>query len=186
MEGINPLLETLMVQGTMPILDNTTPPITNHLVLLLGTIYVGWFLNPPSSSQTDVTIASDFNTTETFNYTVEFSRPLNTGFADDIVLDFSNLEDLSFFVGAVNSDDAEDIIIGVEEFSLASGNDPMEFSWNSFTNPVTSAIVVTGTCYDDYVNFDFRIRLSGWENSYDLDYGYEFWDNPDVNQFTGD
>ena len=101
-----PFIRNIDGSGTIPIFDNTTMPIVNHLALPVGTIYAGWFDDTPTGSQADVDVVSDYNNTEEFYYTIEFSRPLNTGYTDDIVLDFSVLTDLSFFVGAANNDDA--------------------------------------------------------------------------------
>jgi hypothetical protein len=166
-----------------PGFDNSTIPITDHTAISNGTVYVGWFDSTPSGSQTDVLISQTWNASGDGKYVIEFRRLLDTGsYTDDIKLDFSVLTDQSFYVDVANKYDALDFDISTYDLSLAAGNEPSEFEVDPIVNPVTSFLLVTGKCYDDYGGFDLLVHLSGWNETYDPNHV----NKGDVNWWTGD
>ena len=165
-----------------PETDNSSVAIPSHVALANGTSYKGWFDNVPGGSQTDVDIAYTYNTSADDRYIVEFRRLLDTGaYVDDINLDLNDLTDLSFFVGRANKQNFLNMDVSVAEFALADDNVAAEFTWDIFESPVTEAILITGTVWDDYVNPWINVQLSGWLDTYG-----DVWGIADVNLFTGD
>ena len=167
-----------------PDMDNNSAQITDHYDLAKGTTYIGWFDDTPTESQIDVNIAKTWNATGNDKYIVEFRRALNTSNLDDIELNFDNLTNLSFFVGSANKQDSIDMCVNIKELTVSDTNFQAIFDWDDITNPVTSALLLTGQIYDDYDDVEIWIRLSGW----DATYGADFWWNyaGGINSYTGE
>jgi len=162
--------------------DNSSVAIPSHVALANGTAYKGWFDDAPTLSQTDVWVAYTHNTSGTNMYIVEMVRALDVGVADDILLDFTDLTGMDFWVGKENKQDCLDMSVGITDFALANDNEPALFSWDIITNPVTEALLITGVVWDDYLGFDINVRISGWDDTY----GAGTWAQADFNTFTGD
>ncbi|NHJ86398.1 MAG: hypothetical protein FK734_13120 [Asgard group archaeon] len=95
-----------------PIYDNTSTAITDETIIPNGTIYKAWFPQTASGSQNDVLTASNWDGTF---YTVEFSRALNTGNDDDLIINQTNLLGWTFSFGIADGDNARDMIIPSDE-----------------------------------------------------------------------
>ncbi|MHA1221013.1 MAG: hypothetical protein ACTSQB_04700 [Candidatus Heimdallarchaeota archaeon] len=93
-------------------------------------------------------------------------RLLDTTEADDIVLDFSSLTDMSFFIGKANKDDGVDMVISTSEYTLSTGNIASELTFDTIVSPVTESLLIKGTAYDDYLNYDFTVEMTGWDDTY--------------------
>ncbi|MCF2144664.1 MAG: hypothetical protein K9W42_13280 [Candidatus Heimdallarchaeota archaeon] len=181
--GTEPFLRNADVNITKPIYDNSTTPIVDDTVLPNGTVYVGWFAQAPTGSQTDVSVAYSYNATGQNMYVVEFSRALDTGNPDDIVLNFTDLTGQSFFVGAANKQDCLSMDVATTAFSLAEGNDVATLTFDIIPNAdsVDSALLIHGTVYDDYDGWELIVYLNGWAYTY----GPGAYDYADVNLATG-
>jgi hypothetical protein len=165
-----------------PEYDNSSVAIPDHDALANGTAYVGWFDDTPTLSQTDVWVGATWNASGDDSYVVEMVRELDTGDqTDDILLDFT--EDLTFWVGGENKQDCKNMEVGIASFAVAHTNEPALFSWDIITNPITEALLITGVVWDDYLNFDIFVRISGWTDTY---YGPNYWGTADFNVYTGD
>lgn len=168
-----------------PEYDNTTTSIVNQGTLANGTAYIGWFDNTPTGSQTDVDIAYTWNASGDDMYVVEFIRPLDTGSeVDDILLDFTTLAGMSFFVGSANKQDSKDMDVSVVGLKLTDVNVPMEFSWDVVDDTVNSAMLLTGVIWDDFDHVEINIHLSGWANTYGPGFWWDY--SNGINPATGE
>jgi len=181
--GTEPFIENIDATGTMPIYDNTTTPIADYTTIPNGTVYKGWFAQAPSGSQTDVSLSSTWNASGNDMYVVEFSRALDTGNPDDIVLDFTDLTGQSFFVGAANKQDCTSMDVTTTAFSLAEGNDAATLTFDVIPNAdgVDGSLLIRGNVYDDYDGWELIVYMEGWANTY----GPGAYDYADVNLATG-
>ncbi len=162
--------------------SDLTTLIADDLALANGTMYNAWLnaTTVATGGQTDTVVSADWNNTLMDYYTVEMVRELDTGDADDFVLDFT--EDLIFYVGTANQDDTFDMLINTKALNVALTNDAADLTFTTITaDPVTSALVITGGVFDDFIDYGLTVVLSGWEDTYPA--GQYF--SPDVNEVTG-
>ncbi|MHA1213556.1 MAG: hypothetical protein ACTSSH_13995, partial [Candidatus Heimdallarchaeota archaeon] len=148
---------------TLPGFDNTQTPIGDYFAIANGTQYDYVFADTPTGSQTNVDLLVDYTAGV---YTIEMRRLLDTTEADDIVLDFSSLTDMSFFIGKANKDDGVDMVISTSEYTLSTGNIASELTFDTIVSPVTESLLIKGTAYDDYLNYDFTVEMTGWDDTY--------------------
>jgi hypothetical protein len=176
--GTVSFIENLNGNETLPAFDNTNTPIVDYFAIANGTIYNYFYPETPTGGQTDVDISVDYTAGV---YTIEMVRALDTGDADDFVMDFADLTGMSFFVGKANGYAGYDMNIPVAEYILSEGNDAATVTFDTVTNPVTESLLITGTIHDDYEGYDFIVEMSGWEDTY----GPGSYDDIAVNEVTG-
>ncbi|MBN1330550.1 MAG: hypothetical protein JXA54_13835 [Candidatus Heimdallarchaeota archaeon] len=156
--GDLPFVLNIGDNASLPGFDNTQTAIDDYFAIANGTIYDGWFTNTPTGSQTDVELAVNYTAGV---YTIEIKRLLDPSQTDDIALNFSNLTDLTFYIGKANKDNAFDMDIPVTGFALAADNDPATLTFNTLTNPITESLLIKGTIFDDYLGYTFTTHLTG-------------------------
>ncbi|MHA1211315.1 MAG: hypothetical protein ACTSSH_02530, partial [Candidatus Heimdallarchaeota archaeon] len=169
-----------------PIYDNTHVPIVDWAAIPLYTRINAYLPLTPTGSQTDVSVSMDWSNTKAGYYTIEFTRPLDTGQVDDFVFDFSQ-DDLYFYLELGNDTEQRDFDCyygSWNSYLIDTTNEPSDFTIEPIVDYTTGTLLVKGTVYDDYENYDFRIRLSGWNETLDLTFG-EYWEYPYVNRLTG-
>jgi hypothetical protein len=160
-----------------PAWDNTGTPIVDYTTIPVLTEIWAWELDPitPTGSQTDVDIGVNHTGTQ---YIIEFQRTLAAPNGDDIALDFSN-NDVSFFVGVANGDNAVDFDIAVTEHLIYDDNDAAELTFDTISGTITESLLLQGTAYDDYEDYYVYVWVDTWADT---------WGSPDsvsVNRITG-
>ena len=165
-----------------PEADNSSVAIPDHDALANGTAYIGWYDDVPTLSQTDVSLDFTWNASGNDMYVVEMIRALDVGSEVDDLLMSGDLSDLVFSVGAANKQDSLDMVVNMADFDVATTNVAAEFSWDIITDDATEALLITGVVWDDYIDFDIGVQLSGWADTY----GAGVWGSADFNTFTGD
>ncbi|MHA1126628.1 MAG: hypothetical protein ACTSO7_08795 [Candidatus Heimdallarchaeota archaeon] len=160
-----------------PVYDNDGTAIADQTVVPNGTLYNAWLDEPtaPSGSQTDVAFGYDYTSGV---YTAEFVRALDTGNADDIILDLTN-NDINFHIGVANSDDTFDMLIPTTTHLIWHQNDAAELTFDAVPGTVTSSLLLQGTAYDDYEDYYVQVWVETWADT---------WGSPDyvtVNRITG-
>lgn len=156
--------------------------ISDEFALANGTMYHAWLNSTTTATggQINTNVYSDWNDTLMDYYTVEMRRQLNTGDSDDFVLDFT--EDLIFYVGSANQDDTFNMLIPTKALNTAHTNDAADLTFTTITtDPIISALVITGGVFDDFANYDLTVHLSGWDDTY----GANTFFDADVNEATG-
>ena len=152
-----------------PIYENDTttllPP--DETTIDNGTKYIGWknddVYATPTSSQTDVQFWVDYNASGDDYYTMEIKRALDTGNPDDWEID---MEDCYFFIGYENAHSTAGLLIGTDMYSIAHDNDVATVTLNPIVSPVTEALLITGTVYDDYDGLELYVTMDGWDDTY--------------------
>lgn len=160
-----------------PIYDNSWTTIVDNSTIPVHTKIVGWQPDEmlPDGSQTDVTLGVNHTGT---HHIVEFQRALDTGNPDDLVLDFTSTT-LYFDVGVANGDNARDMFIATTSHRVAYTNLPADLTFDAVPALSTESLLLQGTAYDDYDNYQVQVWLDTWENT---------WGTPDivtVNRITG-
>ncbi len=156
--------------------------ISDEFALANGTMYDAWLNSTTvaAGGQTDTVVSSDWNNTLMDYYTVEMIRLLDTGDADDFILDFA--DDLIFYVGSANQDDTFDMLISTMALNVALTNDAAALTFTTIVgDPVNEALVITGGVFDDFVGYDLIVEMDGWDDTYGA--GQYF--NVGVNEATG-
>ncbi|MFW9923556.1 MAG: hypothetical protein ACFFDW_09765 [Candidatus Thorarchaeota archaeon] len=159
--------QTLTFEHAMPIWDNNSNPLpVDQSGIPLGTKYTAWFDSEttPNDSQNDFEISWEWNQIWDEHYLIEIKRPLITGHGDDISLDFN--QPLSFHFGIENKDDCHDMLVNYQDYQISITNEPASLTFNTVSDTITGALLITGTIYDDYEGWELRIELSGWEETY--------------------
>ena len=179
--------ETLTFVDAQPVYEDDFSTLldTNPKNIANGTKVDAWHdvdgTYVPTGSQTDTEIVIDWNETMEDGYFAEIRRELDTGNADDIVLDFAN-DELWFYLGAANGDDTFDMFIDVEEYLVCLTNEAPGLTFTAITaDPVTESLVITGGVYDDYAGYALVVEMTGWEDTY----GAGAYDLITVNEATG-
>jgi hypothetical protein len=177
--GTVSFIENLNGNETLPAFDNTNTPIADYFAIANGTIYNYFYPETPTGGQTDVDISVDYTAGV---YTIEMVRALDSGDADDFVMDFTDLTDMSFFIGADNKNDGLDMNIALQEYVLSEGNDAATVTFDTIVSPITESLLITGTVHDDYAEIDLIVEMSGWEDTY----GPGSYDDIGYSAITGD
>jgi hypothetical protein len=149
--------------GTHPEYDAYGSAILDYSVIPVNTQYSMWFADPTvTGSQNDVIVDYDWNKTKEGYYTLEMSRLLDTGEADDMVLDFTgDLSDLLVWVGTENQQDCHNMEVGITDYTLWDNNDPAYLQF-SVTQAVWDEVcVISGNASDDYAGLDLQVSLDG-------------------------
>jgi len=183
--GTLPHTFNTVANTTGPLFDNSQVTIPDWTAIPDKTYINAWYPETAAGGQTDVTLASTWNATGDDTYVVEFMRSLDTGDADDIALDFSDVTGMQFCIGKANKDNAKDMLIGLTCYDLALTNDAPSLTFNTIVNPVTEALLITGTVYDDFLGWDLIVYLDTWDDTYGYQLGPGFYLEPDVNVATG-
>ena len=161
-----------------PIYDNSWDPILDNSTIPVHSKIIGWYTNEttPTGSQTDVDVG--WNHTGT-HYVVEFQRLLNTGQADDLIIDFTS-SSLMFNIGVANGDDAMDMIIATGTYRVALTNLPAALTFDAIPSDVNASLLLQGTAFDDYGAFYVDVWVDTWADTWgSVDY-------VTVNLITGD
>ncbi|MHA1125733.1 MAG: PGF-CTERM sorting domain-containing protein [Candidatus Heimdallarchaeota archaeon] len=163
--------------GTAPFWDNSWTPIVDYTTIPINTQITGWYLDEttPTGSQADVDVG--WNHTGSA-YVVEFVRLLDTSVGDDFVFDFTN-NDVNFYIGVANGDDAMDMDIAVSEHLIFDDNTAAELTFDAVPADVTSSLLLQGTAFDDYEDYYVTVWVETWEDTWgSVDY-------VTVNRITG-
>ncbi|MHA1123986.1 MAG: hypothetical protein ACTSO7_01090 [Candidatus Heimdallarchaeota archaeon] len=156
---------TVLEGNYKPIYNSTQQPITDYNTIPNGTEINAWFGQTPTGSQADVNVAYSYDPGMDI-YIVEFSRAINTGNPDDIVLNLKNLTGIHFMIGIGNGETAVDF-----DFGLIHIIDTKE--WYDITSTIEVNLSGKGT-----------ITYVGSENGTDVDEVEEIDSN--VWDFSGD
>lgn len=154
-----------------PIYDNYTNPLPADADIPNYTAYHAWFDSQliPDDSQNDIEIAIDWNNSKENTYSAEIVRALNTLEEDDICLNFS--EPLTLLFGTKDQDYYLNFDIFVEEFIVSTENEASFLTWDDIIDDDElvagiqkyNQFSLSGTLYDDYLNYEVLVSLSGWE-----------------------
>jgi len=167
--------KTLTFDNAKPIYDNSSVALPlDESVILDGTSYVAWFDSnlTPNESQNDTEIAIDWNNNKIGSYSVEIVRALNTGHADDLVINFS--EPLIFSFGISNQNNARSMLITMDDYLVSLENEAPDIALNPIVDgnsiedgiQVYDSLYLSGTFYDDYLHGSIYIQLSAWDYTY--------------------
>jgi hypothetical protein len=160
-----------------PIYDNNWDTIVDNSTIPVNTQIIGWQTNEtaPSGDQTNVDIGVNHTGT---HYIVEFQRTLAAPDTDDFTFDFTN-NDMYFYIGVANGDDAFDLDIPVSSHLIFDGNDPAELTFDAIPAVNNESLLLQGTAYDDYEDYYVYVWIDTWADT---------WGSPDtvtVNRITG-
>jgi hypothetical protein len=164
-------------------LDFTTPLFADETQYVDGTIFSGWYagdmIASPTASQTDVEMWWMWNATGDECYSMEIVRDLDTGFGDDVVLDFSGA--VTFYLGIEDGASSEGLLTSMTGYKLSIENEDPYLKIDTIVNPVTESLLVTGNVYDDFVGYTLSINLDAWDDTY----GEDTWETIDVTESIG-
>ena len=161
-----------------PFWDETWTPIVDYTTIPVNQLIQGWDLdeNTPLLSQTDVDIGVNHTGT---HYIVEFERTLVAPNVDDMALDFTN-NDIDFYIGVANGDDAMDMEIATSSYLIFDDNTAAELTFDAIPSLVTESLLLQGTAFDDYGAFYVDVWVDTWADTWgSVDY-------VTVNLITGD
>ncbi|MHA1308670.1 MAG: hypothetical protein ACTSQN_15370 [Candidatus Heimdallarchaeota archaeon] len=159
----------------VPLYDNDSVAIVDHSSIPVNTIIKCWLEDTPTNSQTDVEIGVIHNGTA---YIAEFVRALDTGNADDIVLDLTK-NDIKFEIRNIEKDNALYFDDWTDTYLVFHENTPAELTMYAVPSVVNDALLLQGTAFDDYERFEVSIWMDSWVDTWgSLDYIY-------VNTITG-
>ncbi|NHJ04559.1 MAG: hypothetical protein EAX90_07035 [Candidatus Heimdallarchaeota archaeon] len=164
-------------------LDYTTGLFADQTQYVDGTIFSGWYKGDEqatlASSQTDVEMWWMWNATGDECYSMEIVRDLDTGFGDDLVLDFS--APMTFYLGIEDGASSEGLLTSMKGYKLSIENEEATLNIDTIVNPVTESLLVTGNAYDDFVGYTLSINLDAWDDTY----GPDTWDDVTITESTG-
>jgi hypothetical protein len=164
-----------------PIYENDSSTLINQVTTPNGTFYEGWFDDSPTGSQNDVLFDWTWNASGNDMYVVEFQRNLDVGVTDDILFDFTDVTEYTIWTGASPNDAAIDLDVGLTAFPLWDDNEAATLTLNTVPGTVDESLLISGTVYDDYDNWELIVYMEAWDDTYFVG----AYDYADVNLATG-
>jgi len=149
--------ESSVNDNSIPIYNKTMHIIDDHSSIPIGTVIPAWFENPlvPTGSQSNVAMRMSHSNRYT---TIEFVRSLNTGYGDDLLLNFTK-NTTWFIFGYRDSDDSRDFHITTNPYLISLQNTPAELTFDALPSWVNDSLLLQGTVFDDYVDYTIDVLL---------------------------
>ena len=152
-----------------PVYENDTTTLLpgDETDVINGSKYIGWYNDDvyatPTASLTDVEYYYTYNASGKEYYTMEVTRKLDTGRADDWVI---NMSACYFFLGVDNAHSTAGLFVDTNMYKIAHDNDVATVELNPIVSPVTESLLITGTVWDDYAGLELYVTMDGWDDTY--------------------